>query len=83
MSALPQSGRHVGRRTLKFSTRMQETRVMGYEEEGRPLRAEAPHGPEEAGLLTTSGSIALGSNNLVHCRRSSFTQLHSTIPAWD
>lgn len=55
---------------------------MGYEEEGRPLRAEAPHGPEEAGLLSTSGSIALGNNNLVHCRRSSFTQLHTTVPAW-
>lgn len=32
---------------------------MGYEEEGRPLRAEDPRGPEEVGLLSASGSITL------------------------
>ena len=55
---------------------------MGYEGEGRPLRPEAPRGPEEAGLLSASGSIALASNNLVYCQHSSFTPLLSTVPAW-
>lgn len=47
--------------TLKSSTGMQEAWVVGYREEGRPLSAEDPRGPE-VGLLSASGTFALGYN---------------------
>lgn len=55
---------------------------MGYKEEGRPLRAEDPCGPEEVGLLSASESITPGSSNPVHYQLSSFMLLLSTVPAW-
>ena len=75
----PQSGRHMGwlthprgcTRPGSWGTRKKE---------GRPLRAEEPRGSEEVGLLSASGSITLGNDNLVPRLYSSFILLLSTCP---